>query len=319
MKDSLGRELNYLRISVTDRCNLRCIYCMPPGGVELLPREQLLTYEEIVRVARVAAQLGFIKVRLTGGEPLVRDGIVRLVSMLSRVEGLERLAMTTNGVLLSKFAIALKRAGLQTVNISLDTLRAERFRRLTRIGEIDEVLRGIKSAMTSGFDAVKVNMVVMRGVNDDEIPDFVRFAAENDIEVRFIELMRLGDKGLADAELFVPEDEILARVSEAGSLVPIPRSDSDGPAKLFRIEGSRGRIGIISALSHPFCDKCNRLRLTSDGRLRSCLLSGGEIDLRPILRAGDDEGLRNAFHAVAEMKPSVHAGSGKGRMWMIGG
>jgi cyclic pyranopterin phosphate synthase len=290
--DAYNRPISYLRISVTDRCNLRCVYCMPPEGVPKRPHEDILRYEEIETVVRAAAELGITKVRLTGGEPLVRPGVVDLVRMLARVDGIDDLAMTTNGVLLDDYAVELADAGLQRVNISLDTLLPERFQRITRCGQLEDVLAGMKAAREAGLEPIKINTVVIRGMNDDEAVDFARKTIEPGWHVRFIELMPIGtgtqvandwqDRG-------VPAQEIKEQVETAlGKLSPAKVSIGNGPARYYRLPGAKGTLGFITPISEHFCHRCNRLRLTADGHLRPCLLADYEIDLRTPLRAGAD-------------------------------
>lgn len=278
--DSFGRRINYLRISVTNRCNLRCIYCMPPEGVPLIPHSEILSYEEISTVVQVAAGLGFNKIRLTGGEPLVRSELSKLVRMLSQIEGIEGISLTTNGTLLKKYAWELKGAGLTRVNVSLDTLKADKFREITRLGDLENVLDGIEAAKDAGLAPVKINMVVMRGINDDEVLDFANMTREEEWDVRFIELMPFA--GVAE---LVPSGELRWRIRSLGALEPCLPSVGNGPARYYRLSGAKGTIGFISSITEPFCSTCNRLRLTSDGQLYPCLLSGDGVDLKGPLRS----------------------------------
>ena len=315
-----GREIRYLRISATDLCNLRCIYCMPPEGVPLLPRDEILTFEETALIARRAAGLGIEHIRLTGGEPLVRKDITKLVRMLASIPGIRDLSLTTNGTLLSGMARDLKAAGVKRITISIDTLDEEKYARITRGGKLTDALSGLASARAAGFENIKVNCVAMRGINDDEISSFVHFADKEDIEVRFIELMPVGNRGLADEGLFFPAREIRKRLEKVGRLIPVDSPKGGGPAVAYFLEGRRGKIGLITAVSEPFCSRCNRLRLTAGGKLRSCLLAGGEIDLLPILREkGDPELLDAAFFEAARAKPQCHKYSGEVLMSRIGG
>ena len=285
--DHFNRPISYLRVSVTDRCNLRCVYCMPPEGVPWRPHEEILRYEEIEAVVRAAASLGIRKVRLTGGEPLVRLGIADLVRMLARIPGLDDLAMTTNAILLARYAEELKAAGLERVNVSLDTLRPERFRHITRLGELSDTLEGIAAAKEAGLLPVKINTVVIRGLNDDEVVDFARLTHAPGWHVRFIEVMPLGDNADWAGNGYVPLDEARARIEEEmGELIPARVAAGGGPARYYRLPGAEGTIGFITPLSEHFCYRCNRLRLTADGKLRPCLLSDDEIDLRTPLRQG---------------------------------
>ncbi len=281
--DSFGRSINYLRISVTDRCNLRCLYCMPPEGVPQMPHSEILSYEEIRTVVRAATELGICKIRLTGGEPLVRAELPKLIRMLSQVEGIEELSLTTNGTFLKKYALELKQAGVSRVNVSLDTLKPDKFRCITRLGELKTVLEGIEAAKEVGFDPVKINTVIMQGINDDEILDFAKMPYEYGWHVRFIELMPF--KGAAE---FVPSVELRQHISLLGKLEPCPDSigiTGNGPAIYYRLAGAKGTIGFVSPLTETsFCSRCNRMRLTPDGKLRPCLLGEDEVDLKMPLR-----------------------------------
>jgi len=309
--DAYSRPINYLRISVTDRCNLRCVYCMPPEGVPWRPHEQILRYEEIKTIVRAAAELGISKVRLTGGEPLVRLGIVELVHMLARVPGVDDLTMTTNGVFLSRYAEALAGAGLRRVNVSLDTLRAQRFQRITRLGRIEDVLAGIEAAHQAGLEPVKINTVVIRGMNEDEVVDFARKTADEGWNVRFIEWMPVGNEqcmGRRWLDGVVTAEEIRRRIESAlGELQPAKASTGGGPARYYHLPGARGTIGFITPVSEHFCFRCNRLRLTADGQLRLCLLCDEEIDLRTPLRCGAGVAqIRALILQGIERKPLQH-------------
>ena len=304
LSDSFQRPINYLRISVTDRCNLRCIYCMPSQGITLSPHSEILRYEEIQAVAQAAAALGINKVRLTGGEPLVRSGLPHLVQMLSQIEGIDDIALTTNGVLLRQYAAPLREAGLTRVNVSLDTLNRERFHRITRHDKLGDVLDGIKAAKEAGLDPVKVNMVVIRGMNDDEVLDFARLTMEHGWHVRFIEPMPFGT---GEELSFVPTGEIQKRLVSLGALEPCLPSRGNGPAKYFRYRGTSGTVGFISPLTEHFCFNCNRLRLTADGKLRPCLLSDEEVDLKSHLRRGASAGeLKGLIRLAVAQKPERH-------------
>ena len=324
MIDKHSRRINYLRISVTDLCNLRCVYCMPPHGTKLLDRGEILSFEEILTIVKHGVSLGVNKIRLTGGEPLVRKGITSLIKHITDIDGIDDIAVTTNGVFLKEFATALKTSGLLRLNISLDTLRDDRFRDITRGGRLKDVLDGIEKILEVGFTGTKVNVVVMRGQNDDEIHDFFRYILERDIELRFIELMASGWKNMVEEERFMPISEIMQKVEEIGELIPVKQRIGGGPATIYKIKGALGSIGFISAVSKPFCNTCNRLRLTSDGRLRSCLLSGGEVDVKDILRTNLSkaelaEKLTSAFIKVTTMKPTIHSGKSNAVMHQIGG
>ncbi len=319
--DSFGRNINYLRISVTDRCNLRCLYCMPPEGIPQMSHSEILSYEEIGTVARAAAELGIHKVRLTGGEPLVRAELPKLVRMISQIEGIEELSLTTNGTLLDRYALELKQAGLSRVNVSLDTLKPDRLQYITRLGKLETVLAGIEAAKEAGLGPVKINTVVMRGINDDEILDFARMTYEG-WHVRFIELMPF--KGVTE---FVPSVELRQHIGLLGELEPCASVTGNGPAMYYRLTGASGTIGFVSPLTETaFCSRCNRMRLTPDGKLRPCLLGEDEIDLKTPLRnnASMKELKRLIMEAVAS-KPECHHLQGfevrsvKRRMSQIGG
>jgi len=301
--DSFGRSINYLRISVTDRCNLRCIYCMPPEGVPQISHSEILSYEEIRTVVRAAAALGINRIRLTGGEPLVRAELPKLIKMLSQIEGIEELSLTTNGTVLKKYALELKQAGLSRVNVSLDTLKADRFQYITRLGKLEAALEGIEAAKEAGFDPVKINTVIMGGVNDDEVLDFARMTYEDGWHVRFIELMPF--KGVAE---FVPSVELRQHISLLGKLEPCASITGNGPAIYYRLAGARGTIGFISPLTeHSFCSRCNRMRLTPDGKLRPCLLGEDEIDLKtPLRNNASMEELKSLILKAVASKPEHH-------------
>lgn len=316
--DAYNRPISYLRISVTDRCNLRCVYCMPPEGVPKRSHDEILRYEEIEMVARAAAGLGIAKVRLTGGEPLVRPGVVDLVRLLARVPGIDDLAMTTNGVLLGDYAKGLASAGLQRVNISLDTLRPERFRRITRCGELADTLTGMDAAREAGLEPIKINTVVIRGMNDDEVVGLASRTMEPGWHVRFIELMPVGTSlmpagnGVTVAgnwrDRVVTASEIRARIEAVlGPLEPAKVSVGGGPARYYRLQGAKGTLGFITPISEHFCTQCNRLRLTADGKLRPCLLSDHEIDLQTVLRQGADvEQIKTLILEAIKSKPMQH-------------
>jgi cyclic pyranopterin phosphate synthase len=304
LHDSFQRPINYLRISVTDRCNLRCIYCMPIEGIKSMPHNEILRYEEIYLVAQAAAKLGINKLRLTGGEPLIRSHLVTLVGMLAKIEGIDDVSLTTNGVLLKHYAFALKQAGLDRVNISIDSLQRRKFRRITRLGTVDDVLEGISAAHQAGLEPVKLNTVVLRGVNDDEIIDFAQKTIDEGWHVRFIELIPIGEG--QSRRWFMPLSEIRARIEELGPLEPCPLS-GNGPAKYFRLPDSRGTIGFIGPVTEHICIRCNRLRLTADGKLRPCLLSDEEIDLREPLRNGaSSEQICHLIQEAVAAKPYGH-------------
>ena len=307
LSDSFQRPINYLRISVTDRCNLRCIYCMPTEGVEMRQHGDILSYEEIDKIARAAAERGISQVRLTGGEPLVRLGLPKLIEMLAGIEAIDDLALTTNGVLLGEYAAELKKAGLKRVNVSLDTLNPDRFKRITR-GQsgLKQVLDGIEKARGVGLEPVKLNMVVMSGINDDEILDFAAKTINDGWHVRFIELMPVNGDGESTPH-FVSATEMRKRLETLGELEPCLPSAGNGPAKYFRYAGTSGSVGFITPVSEHFCFNCNRMRLTADGKLRPCLLSDYEVDLKTPLRQGISKaGLKKLFKKAVAEKPLKH-------------
>ncbi len=333
MKDCFGRDIDYLRISVTDRCNLRCVYCMPEEGVQALGHDQILTYEEILEVARVAKGLGIEHVRITGGEPLVRKNLVSLVKGLNAL-GFPDISMTTNGILLPPLSRGLKEAGLNRVNISLDTLDPDKFSRITRRGKLEDALRGIKSALEAGLNPVKINTVVT-GENFREIQDIAALTFKWPVHVRFIEFMPIGPDPLLACTATVPIQAVVDEMAQFGHLLPFNKCGpsgsafrSAGPAETFKFPNAPGTVGFIGAMSHPFCSACNRLRLTADGKLRPCLADDVEIDLVAILRqattkqtarcpetkalkryqAGDaiTGSLEDAFRLALSLKPQRH-------------
>ncbi|MBR9978857.1 MAG: GTP 3',8-cyclase MoaA [Bacteroidetes bacterium] len=334
LTDPFGRIHNYLRISVTDRCNLRCMYCMPPGdsrrhdsasvdgehpagsafpafgaAYDDLPHVQgLLTFEEIIRVARIFTSLGVNKIRLTGGEPLVRKDLPVLVSQLAQLSGLRSLGMTTNGVLLEKYAQELRDAGLTHLNISLDTLRPDRFVRIAMKPSFASVMKGIESALKVGFQRIKLNVVVMGNVNDDELPDFVAMARTHPVSVRFIEYMPFRSNKWETAS-FVSWHEMLRRIARVYDWSSAERCyDDSGVAREYRLKGWSGTIGFITSMTEHFCDDCNRLRLTADGSLKSCLFHPAETNLRSALRTGNgDDCIETLIRAVVAQKPATHA------------
>jgi GTP 3',8-cyclase len=321
ISDSFQRSINYLRISVTDRCNLRCVYCMPEGGLNLMSHFDILSYEEIFTLVKAAAELGIKRVRLTGGEPLVRAGLADLISMIAGIDTIDDIALTTNGILLAKYAAVLKEAGLMRVNVSLDTLQPEKFRRITRCGNLNETLKGIEAANEAGLTPVKINMVVMGGINDDEIPDFARKTIDDGWNVRFIEYMPVNGDNIK----LVTMKEMKTRLDPIGHFEPVMMKTGNGPAKYYRFPGAKGTIGFITPVSEHFCVQCNRLRLTADGKLRLCLLNEDEIDLREPLRGGASvEELKVIItDAIAKKPKSHHLGdgpNGKGRPFsQVGG
>jgi GTP 3',8-cyclase len=324
ISDSFQRAINYLRISVTDRCNLRCVYCMPEEGIGLMSHLDILSYEEIFTLVKAAAELGIDKVRLTGGEPLVRAGVSDLVRMIAGIDTIKDIALTTNGVLLGKYAVELKEAGLDRVNISLDSLKPERFQQITRCGNLETTLNGIKAAEEAGLTPVKINMVVMAGVNEDEIPDFARKTVTDGWNVRFIEQMPVSAPGKDAAKLFSFKD-MKKLIDPLGKMEPFKVSSGNGPAKYYKLPGATGTIGFITPVTEHFCVECNRLRLTADGKLRLCLLHEDEIDLREPLRSGASiEELKTIIAGAIAKKPQGHnlgeEGNHKGRPFsQVGG
>lgn len=305
--DRYGRQVSYLRISVTDRCDLRCVYCMPPE-TRFVPRAQLLTLEEIVRLGRNFVALGVSKIRITGGEPLVRKNVIRVFDELGALEGLHELTLTTNGTQLPRFARDLVSAGVRRVNISLDSLRPERFRRITRNGELHKVLRGIDAALEAGFERVKINSVILRNRNHDEVLDLVRFAFERGMDISFIEEMPLGVIDEHDrAESHYPSAQIRADLAHHYELIE-STAHTGGPSRYYQARGHANRIGFISPHSHNFCDSCNRVRLTATGRLLLCLGQEHSMQLRPVLRAHplDDAPVRAAIRRAMDLKPRGH-------------
>ncbi len=306
LKDNYHRTIDYLRVSITDRCNLRCIYCMPSGGLIPIEHKEILRYEEIIRVIRIAAKIGVRKIRITGGEPLVRRNVVYFIASIKNIPGIEDLSLTTNGILLSRYAEELKSAGLDRVNVSLDTLKPERYREITRSGDLSLVLKGIEAIEKVGLNPIKINMVPICGVNSDEIEEFARLTLKAAYQVRFIEYMPFGSEDMWSPEKFISTEEIKSIVEGIGPLIPAKLRKS-GPARYFRFENAPGVIGFISPISNHFCNECNRLRLTADGKLRPCLFSETEIDLKPALRGGSsDDEIERLIKLSIEVKPEGH-------------
>jgi len=305
--DTHNRHINYLRISVTDRCNLRCIYCMPQQGVSLIGHDDILRYEEILRVAAAAAAHGISRIRITGGEPLVRRGITDLLAGLYAIAGITDVSITTNGILLEPMAAALRAAGLRRINISLDSLQPAKYRMITRGGNVDAVLAGIRQARIEGLSPIKINVVVLRGINDDEAVDFARLTLDRPVHIHFIEFMPFESDAGMNEQHFISNAEIQQRIRAVGELLPARPEHTNGPAQLFQLPGACGRIGFISPLSNHFCATCNRLRLTADGRLRACLFSDDEIDLKTPLRQGcSDVQLQKLITEAILSKPKAH-------------
>lgn len=304
MKDGFGREINYMRISVTDRCNLRCVYCMPEEGVPSLSHTDILSYEEILRLARIASELGVKKIKLTGGEPLVRRGIERLISDIKRLPGITEVTITTNGLLLPEKFEVLREAGLDGVNISLDTLDASKFERITRRPGLEKVMNALELCERNCINT-KINCVAMRGVNDDEFIKIATLAKDRDICVRFIEYMPVGKQ---DVEKYVPSEVIKELCeSEFGELKPDSKKHGNGPAVYFKPDSFNGSLGFISAMTGCFCEECNRVRLTAEGYLKLCLQFSTGVSLRDIMRSGaSDEDIKAAFSQALQKKPAKH-------------
>lgn len=306
MLDQFGRSIEYLRISVTDRCNFRCVYCMPESGMAWLPRQQILSYEEITEVVRQLAPLGLRRLRITGGEPTVRPDLPTLIRELRGVPGIEDIALSTNGVKLPEMAQVLRDAGLDRVNMSSDSLRPDRIAEIARRNLSFDPIVAATAATRAGLDPLKINVVVIRGANDDEVEDFAALTVVHPWHVRFIELMPVGDLAGTEFERVVPSEEVLSRIAARfGVLEPVDGpARGNGPARYLRVAGARGTIGVITPLSHTYCDTCNRVRLTADGRLRTCLYGDHEVNLREPLRAG--EPLAPYFAKALAEKPREH-------------
>ncbi len=305
--DRYNRRLDYLRVSITDKCNFRCVYCMTHEPFQKLSHGDILRYEEILRIVRVGIEHGIRKVRITGGEPLIRRGLIDFLTELSSYQGIKDLALTTNGLLLENMAEDLKKAGLKRLNISLDSLKPDRFKAITGVDGHSTVWNSILLARDLGFSPIKINVVAMRGVNDDEISDFAALTFDYPFHIRFIEYMPVGrpDRASGDPPLLTPE--IRKRVSGLAPLFPVEAKDGDGPARRFRFEGALGEVGFISPVSEHFCKTCNRIRLTAAGQLRPCLLSDTSIDVAGLLRKGySDERLFDLFRQAADMKHERH-------------
>ncbi len=306
LTDSFQRTIEYVRLSVTDRCDLRCHYCLPEGYRDFQEPAEWLTFDEIERVLRAFAALGVRRVRLTGGEPLTRHGLPELAARLSRLPGVEDLSLSTNAVQLKKFAGVLYRAGVRRLNVSLDSLRPDRFAAITGGGRLDKVLDGLMAAKAVGFTPIKLNMVALRGVNDDEFEDMVRFCLEHDFTLRLIETMPVGDTGRAAAGHYLDLQDVRRRLAEKFELLPAVMSGG-GPARYVQLAGTDLRIGFITPLSQHFCETCNRVRLAADGTLYLCLGQDDKLELRPLLRAGiTDEELKHEIRASMARKPERH-------------
>jgi cyclic pyranopterin phosphate synthase len=306
LKDQFGRSIEYLRISVTDRCNFRCLYCMPAEGLPWLPKAEILTYEEIAGVVRQLAPLGLRRLRITGGEPTIRPNLDRLVRLLRAVPEIDDIALSTNGARLPELAPVLREAGLDRLNMSADSLRPDRIAAIARRNLGFDPVSAALAAERAGIGPIKINVVVMRGINDDEIVDFARLTLEHAWHVRFIELMPVGEMSGLTWDHVVPSDEVLARAATLGALTPDDGpARGNGPAKYYRLAGGSGTIGVITPMTHTYCASCNRVRLTADGRLRTCLFGDHEVLLRDALRGG--EPLEPLFRQALADKPKEHA------------
>jgi cyclic pyranopterin phosphate synthase len=306
LTDAFNRTIEYVRLSVTDRCDLRCTYCLPPGYHDFVEPEQWLTFDEIVRVIRAFTELGVYRVRLTGGEPLTRHGLPELAARLNALPNLQDLSLSTNGVQLRRHAGALRQAGVQRINVSLDSLQPERFAAITGGGKLNKVLDGLAAAREAGLHPIKINMVVMNQVNDDEIEDMVRFCIEQDFTLRLIETMPMGDTGRSASSHYLDLKVVYRWLAERFELVPAVMSGG-GPARYVQVAGTALRIGFITPISRHFCESCNRVRLSADGALYLCLGQDEKVELRPLLRTGiSDKGLKDAIRAAIARKPEKH-------------
>lgn len=316
--DDYNRKINYLRISVTDRCNLRCIYCMPKEGLPKLSHREILRYEELLKIIRVAVQKGISKFRITGGEPLIRKDVIHFIQQLANIPGVSDISSTTNGVLLYHMAEDLYNAGIHRINISIDTLNPTKYMGITGRDRFNDVWKGIEHAEQVGFSPIKLNVVVMRGLNDDEILDFAKLTLGKPYHIRFIEFMPTGPESVWHTERFISGREIKSRIQALGKLIPIKPQSFDGPARRFKLSSAKGEIGFISPLSHPFCPSCNRLRLTADGKLRSCLFSDEQIDVKdPLRNSCSDEELGDLLiFAIANKPKRHHFGEDIFRKWI---
>ena len=301
MFDSYDRKINYLRISVTDLCNLRCKYCMPEKGIDKMCHKEILTLEEIQEITEKFVEIGVDKIRITGGEPLVRSNILRLVDGLGKIGGIKDFAMTTNGILLREYAKDLRNSGLNRLNISLDTLNAEKYSQITKVGKLRDVLQGIEVAKKSGLTPIKLNVVLIKGFNENEIEDFINLTIYEDIEIRFIELMPIGTLKHWSSNKYISNDTVLERMPE---LIEIKLSDISSPARYYKLPNAKGKVGLINPISCKFCGNCNRIRLTADGKIKSCLHSNSEVDLKKLLREGKD--IKTVIANTIKSKPKEH-------------
>ncbi len=311
LQDRFGRVIEYLRVSVTERCNMRCVYCVSPDNRAYEPREYLLTFEQVATIVQALAPHGLQRVRITGGEPLVRPHLPELVGMLAQIQGITDISLSTNGILLPRYADALKRNGLKRVNISLDTLQPQKFRQISPAGRWEEVWAGVESALAVGLTPVKLNCVLMKGINDDEILDFARLTLHQPLHVRFIELMPIGNLAFYREGRMMPIGEAKARCAQFGELIPVAQGEAvgGGPAEVFRLAGAQGTLGFIGACTANFCHRCNRMRLSSDGYLYPCLGHGVRVDLKPVLNRPPgqrEEAIIEAVVRALSRKPQGH-------------
>ncbi|HUV50531.1 MAG TPA: GTP 3',8-cyclase MoaA [Anaerolineae bacterium] len=324
--DKYNRCLNYLRISITDRCNLRCIYCAPDDLHQLLPYKEILRYEEILRLVRIGARLGISKVRITGGEPLIRKGVYDFLGELTKINGLADVSLTTNGILLRDNIKKIKSAGIKRINVSMDTLNRQKYKEITGHDMFDQVWEGIESAQREGFNPIKINVVALNGINDDELTDIAKLSFSYPFHIRFIEYMPIGIPHIKNIGKQLLAPEIKKRINELGELIPVKNGINDGPARRYKFKDAKGEIGFIDAISRHFCNQCNRLRLTASGQLRACLLSDYQDDLKGPLRKGYlDSSLADIFLQAVSHKPfdhniaCDHPGEVAGQMSAIGG
>ncbi len=307
LQDRFGRVHNAMRISVTDKCNLRCHYCMPVTGVKCAPKDQLLTFEQIVKTVQVANRLGVDRIRITGGEPLLRRDLPKLIGMLKRETDSANISLTTNALMLEKYADALAEAGLDRINVSLDSLRPDRFEKITRFGVLETVWKGIEAATKAGLKPIKINTLLLKGFNEDEVEDWLKLTMENDISVRFMELMPIGEGvKMAGIGSYLNLTDLKDRLVETHGLAPVTTESGNGPARYYAVPGALGTVGFITPLSNKYCDTCSRMRLTSTGELRACLAHDEHVDISEAIRAGDDAAIEAGFMAAIGNKVAGH-------------